>query len=139
MDLSNMLGGADPNQLTTAVSETFQSQGGVNGLLGKLRGAGLGPQVDSWVSTQPNQPVEPQRLGQALGPDTVNQIAAKTGLPIQALLPLLAQFLPMIIDRLTPDGNEPAGQSGGLPDVGDLVGGVLGGGGLGGLLGGSQT
>jgi hypothetical protein len=54
------------------------------------------------------------------------------------LLPLLAQFLPMIIDRLTPDGRTPAGQSGGVPDIGDLLGGVLGGGGLGSLRGGGR-
>jgi uncharacterized protein YidB (DUF937 family) len=141
MDVSSMLGGLDPQQLTTAVSDTFQSQGGVNGLLEKLRAGGLGPQVDSWVSTGSNEPVEPNRLGEALGPDTVNQLSAKSGLSIQMLLPLLAQFLPMIIDHLTPDGTPPAPgaeQSGGIPDIGDLLGGVLGGGGLGSLLGGGR-
>jgi uncharacterized protein YidB (DUF937 family) len=141
MDVSSMLGGLDPQQLTTAVSDTFQSQGGVNGLLEKLRAGGLGPQVDSWVSTGSNEPVEPNRLGEALGPDTVNELSAKSGLSIQMLLPLLAQFLPMIIDHLTPDGKQPAPgaeQSGGIPDIGDLIGGVLGGGGLGSLLGGGR-
>jgi uncharacterized protein YidB (DUF937 family) len=138
MDLSSLGGGADPNQLTTAVGETFRSEGGVDGLLGKLRGAGLGPQVDSWVSQGSNEPVEPQRLGQALGPDTVNNLSQRSGLPVEMLLPLLAQFLPMIIDRLSPGGREP--EQAGTPsqnDLGDIVGSVLGGGGgLGGLLGG---
>jgi uncharacterized protein YidB (DUF937 family) len=138
MDMSGVLGGADPNKLATAVQETFQSQGGVDGLVGKLRAGGLGGQVDSWVSTGSNEPVEPQRLGEALGPDTVNDLSAKSGLPIAMLLPLLAQFLPMILDRLTPDGKTPAqGGAGGSNDIGDLLGGLLsGGGGLGGLLGG---
>jgi uncharacterized protein YidB (DUF937 family) len=141
MDLSSLLGdtGADPNQMTTAVSETFATQGGVQGLVSKLRAGGLGPQVDSWVSTEPNQPVEPQRLGQALGPDTTNQLSQRTGLPVQALLPILAAVLPMIINHLTPNGNVPA--DAGTPsqtDIGSILGGLLGGGsgGLGGLLGG---
>lgn len=139
MDISGLLGGADPQRLTSAVQDTFQSQGGVDGLLGKLRQGGLGDKVDSWVSPGSNEPVEPQRLGEALGPDTVNELSAKSGLSVSMLLPLLAQFLPMIIDHLTPDGKTPAeGGRGDTTDIGDLLGGILGGGGggLGGILGG---
>ena len=137
MDLAGMLGGADPARLTSAVQQAFQSEGGVNGLIDKLKAGGLGPQVDSWVSTGSNEPVEPQRLGEALGPDTVNNLAASSGLSVQMLLPLLAQFLPMIIDHLTPGGNLPKeGGTGSTGDIGDLLGGLMGGGGLGGLLGG---
>jgi uncharacterized protein YidB (DUF937 family) len=143
MDLSNLLGGlaaggaqVDPNQLISGVQEVFASKGGVEGLISSLRAGGLGGVVDSWVSTGTNEPVEPQQLGAALGPDTVNQLSAKTGLSIETLLPLLAAFLPMIIDHLTPDGQVPKGEAaGGQADIGDLLGGILGGG-LGGILGG---
>jgi uncharacterized protein YidB (DUF937 family) len=143
MDLSNLLGDAaaegaqlDPNRLISGVQEVFASKGGVEGLVSSLRAGGLGGVVDSWVSTGTNVPVEPQQLGAALGPDTVNQLSAKTGLSIEMLLPLLAAFLPMIIDHLTPNGQVP--QGGAAPDqadIGDLLGGILGGG-LGGILGG---
>jgi uncharacterized protein YidB (DUF937 family) len=137
MDLSNLLsglggaggaGGVDPTKLTEGVQEVFASKGGVDGLLGQLRQGGLGGAVDSWVSTGPNEPVQPQQLGAALGPDTVNQLSSKTGLSVEMLLPLLASFLPMIIDHLTPDGKEPkTGPDGGLGQIGDLLGGLLGG------------
>ena len=135
MDLSSMLsglgggaGGLDPGKVIGAVQETFASKGGVDGLLAQLRSGGLGGAVDSWVSPGPNEPVSPGQVSSALGPDNVNQIAAKSGISIQMLLPLLAAFLPMIIDRLTPDGNEPkTGADGGLGQVGDLLGGLLGG------------
>lgn len=134
MDLSNLLsglgggaGGVDPAKLTSGIQEVFASKGGVDGLLATLRKGGLGGVVDSWVSTGSNEPVEPQRLGSALGPDTVNQLSAKTGLSIEMLLPLLATFLPMIIDRLTPDGKDPKpGADGGLGQIGDVLGGLLG-------------
>ena len=143
MDVSSLLagltgeGGADPAKLVTGVQEVFASQGGVDGLLAKLRAGGLGGVVDSWVSTGSNEPVEPAQLGAALGPDTVNQLSAKTGISIQSLLPMLAALLPMIIDHLTPDGTAPKpGEPANQPDLGGLLGGLLGGGGLGGVLGG---
>ena len=83
-----------------------------------------------------------------------------SGLDIQALLPLLAAFLPQIIDMLTPDGQAPYGRPERRAreqwpgDLGGLLGGLLGGattggasgtgslddllGGLGGMLGGDK-
>ena len=134
MDLSSMLsglgggaGGLDPGKVIGAVQETFASKGGVDGLLTTLRQGGLGGAVDSWISTEPNQAVEPQQLEAALGPNNVNQIAAKSGLSVEMLLPILAAFLPMIIDMLTPDGKAPTtGADGGMGQIGDLLGGLLG-------------
>ena len=55
----------------------------------------------------------------------MNQIAAKSGLSVEMLLPILAAFLPMIIDMLTPDGNAPkTGADGGMGQIGDLLGGL---------------
>jgi uncharacterized protein YidB (DUF937 family) len=132
MDVSNLLAtiqgsaGVDPAKLAGAVQETFASKGGVDGLIDSLRKGGLGGEVDSWISTGQNQPVEPQKLGAALGPENVNQLSAKSGLPVEALLPLLATFLPTIIDMLTPDGNAPkTGADGGMGQIGDLLGGLL--------------
>ena len=71
-------------KLIGGVQEVFASQGGVDGLLEKLRAGGLGEHVNSWVSTGANQPVEPAQLGAALGPDTVNQLSSQTGISIQS-------------------------------------------------------
>jgi uncharacterized protein YidB (DUF937 family) len=144
------------------LAAAIQEQGGLDGLLGKLRSAGLGEQVDSWIGTGPNQAVSPQQLGTALGEDEVQHLAARSGLDVTALLPMLAAFLPQIIDMLTPGGSTPEGGldrragSGGIPDLGGLLGGLLGGtaaaggatggtgglddllGGLGGMLGGDK-
>ncbi len=135
---SNALGGsagADPatSPALAGLSQAVQQEGGLDGLIGKLREGGLNEQVDSWVSTGPNEPVDPNQLGQALGPDTVQRLSASSGIDIAALLPLLAMFLPQIIDMLTPNGSTPAGGldsaagAGGMPDLGGLLGGLLGG------------
>lgn len=146
MDFSNLLGGLggggteagqDPGAAVQGVQQLLSQEGGVSGLIEKLRGGGLGPQVDSWVSTGPNEPVDPQQLGSALGPDTVSQLSGTTGISIQSLLPLLATVLPMLINQLTPNGKAPKpGEPDNQPDLGGLLGGLLGGGGLGGILGG---
>lgn len=146
MDLSNLVNslsgaagatGQDPTSALAGVQQLIDQHGGVDGLLQKLREGGLGGVVDSWVGTGPNEPVEPQQLGAALGPDTVNQLSASTGISIQSLLPMLAAFLPMLINHLTPTGQAPkAGDATNQPDLGGLLGGLLGGGGLGGLFGG---
>ncbi len=125
--------------LAGALGGLMGGEGGLEGLIGQLRNAGLGETVDSWVGTGPNQPVDPHQLGQALGPDTVQQLSGQTGLSIEALLPMLASFLPMIINALTPNGKVPAGGASGGIDIGSILGGLMGGlGGMGGGQGGGQ-
>jgi uncharacterized protein YidB (DUF937 family) len=134
-------GGAVPGDPLTGLTGAIEQTGGLDGLVGRLRDGGLGSEVDSWVSTGTNQPVDPQRLGQALGPDTVQQLSAGSGIDIGSLLPMLAMFLPQIIDMLTPNGSAPSGGldgaagQGGLPDLGGLLGGLLGGAGGSGATG----
>ncbi len=145
-DLSNLMnqlggatgaGGADPAAALGGLATALQGEGGLDGLMGKLREAGLGDQVDSWISTGQNQGIGPDQLGQALGPDTLGRLANGSGIDIAALLPMLAAFLPQIVDMLTPNGQTPAGglngAAGSLPDLGGLIGG------LGGMLDSAKT
>jgi uncharacterized protein YidB (DUF937 family) len=142
---------ANPAAAVAGLASAIGGQGGIDPILDKLRAAGFGPQVDSWIGTGTNETIPPQQLGAALGDDTVKQLSSSSGISIGQLLPLLAAFLPTIVDMLTPKGEAPAGgvneaaaNSG--PDLGGLLGGVLGGSGgsggsggmpdLGGLLGG---
>ncbi len=148
MDFSNLVsgltGGAgtdmiDPTAAVASVQQLIDDSGGVDGLLKKLEDGGLGEQAKSWVSTGENQPVEPEQLANALGPETVNKLSATSGLSVQSLLPLLAMFLPMLINHLTPNGQKPQpGSAQNQPDIGGMLGGLLGAGGLGSILGGGQ-
>ncbi|HUP55457.1 MAG TPA: YidB family protein [Methylomirabilota bacterium] len=122
---------ADP-AVVAGLPAAIQQAGGLDTIVGKLRQGGLDNEVDSWISTGPNDPVDPQRLGSALGPDTVQQLSSGTGINAGTLLPILAMFLPQIIDMLTKHGSTPSGgldqaaqQS--MPDLGGLLGGLLGG------------
>ncbi|MBW8466720.1 MAG: YidB family protein, partial [Thiobacillus sp.] len=111
--------------------------GGLSGILAKLQQGGLGDAAASWVGTGANQPVSPDALGGALGPDLMGMIARQLGGNQQQAAGTLADLLPGLIDQLTPQGRLPTdnGQGGlgallgggdGRLDAGDLMG-MLGG------------
>ncbi|WP_375409917.1 YidB family protein [uncultured Methylobacterium sp.] len=87
--------------------EPGDSQGGLDGLIDRFQRGGLGDVMESWIGTGQNHPVEPNRLGEALGPQTVDSLASQTGLDRNTLLSQLAQALPGVIDGLTPQGRRP--------------------------------
>ncbi|HYC25012.1 MAG TPA: YidB family protein [Roseiarcus sp.] len=80
---------------------------GLNDLVQKFQDAGHGDVVKSWVGSGPNQPVQPSQVGAALGQQTISDLAKKAGLNEQDLLNQLAQTLPGLIDRLSPNGRLP--------------------------------
>jgi uncharacterized protein YidB (DUF937 family) len=121
-------GSGGTGDITGAVDGLVNGGGGLEGLVGQLSNAGLGDQVQSWVGTGPNQPVDPNQLGSALGPERVNQLSSQSGIGVGSLLPMLASALPMVINALTPDGRVPSGNTAGGFDIGSVLGGLGGGG-----------
>lgn len=101
--------------------------GGLAGLVGRLQQGGLGEVVSSWISTGPNLPVSADQLSGALGAETLGPLAQQLGLSHGDLAQQLAHLLPQVVDRLTPQGQLPAGGAGGAGgDLGSLLGGLLG-------------
>jgi uncharacterized protein YidB (DUF937 family) len=99
-------GGASLQQAVLGMLE----QGGTDGLAGlakNFQSQGLGDIFSSWVSTGENKPIQPDQLQNALGPEKLQQLTGGTGMALQAALPLLAQILPVVIDKLTPHGKLP--------------------------------
>jgi uncharacterized protein YidB (DUF937 family) len=93
-----------------AAPTTPQSGGlfsGLNDLVQKFQDAGHGDVINSWVGSGPNQPVQPTQIGAALGQQTISDLARKAGLNEQDLLNQLAQTLPGLIDKLSPNGRLP--------------------------------
>ncbi len=102
---------------------------GLEDLVKAFEQAGLGNQVQSWIGRGPNQPVTADEIATALGPERVQQLAGSTGIDVGQLLPMLAAFLPQIINALTPDGHLPQpgepGEPGAAGGPMDALGGVL--------------
>ena len=80
---------------------------GLAGLVQRFESAGLGHLIQSWIGNGPNQSISPQQVHQALGDEKVQQMSNESGLPVAQLLGLLAQHLPSLVDRLTPNGTMP--------------------------------
>lgn len=80
---------------------------GLGGLLNKLQQGGLGNATDSWVGTGQNQPVPPNQLGSALGPDVIKSLAQRAGIPEEELTQQLSRVLPGLVDKMTPNGRLP--------------------------------
>jgi len=102
-----MLGGVVGAGMVSVVSGIIEKHGGVQGIVNEFERNGLGPTVQSWVGTGPNQAVSATDVHRVLGPDLLQQLSAKTGLPMQDLVEKLAQVLPQAVDHLTPDGKIP--------------------------------
>lgn len=83
--------------------------GGLGGLLRQFESAGFGDQARSWVSAGQNQPLAPDALGRVFGADGLAAIARQAGLSERDTSAGLAQLLPEIIDRATPQGRIPDG------------------------------
>lgn len=96
--------------------------GGLAGLVQQLQQGGLGEAAASWVSTGQNLPVSPEQLQQALGPQVLGQLAGSVGLDAGQAAGPLAQWLPQVVDALTPQGQLPQGGA----DLGSLLPQVLG-------------
>ena len=108
--LGKALGGGQQGnmlmELATGLLTNPQS-GGLSGLLDKFKAAGLGDQAASWVSTGENIPVSGDQIHNALGGDFIQQIASKLDVDATQTSGSLAQLLPQLIDKLTPDGAVP--------------------------------
>jgi len=105
--------GGNP-QIASALASLLSSgdtsvggNGGLAGLVAAFQRNGLGHVVSQWISTGPNPPVTGEQVTQALGHDTMNQFAAKAGVPVSQAGSLLAGLLPAAVDHLTPDGRMP--------------------------------
>jgi uncharacterized protein YidB (DUF937 family) len=96
--LGGLLGGASVGSVLS---------GGLGDLIDRFRQNGQGQAADSWVKRGPNQPIGPDQLEQAIGPDVLNTLSQQTGLSREELLSRLTRELPDAVDKFTPEGRLP--------------------------------
>jgi uncharacterized protein YidB (DUF937 family) len=71
----------------------------------QFKTGGLNGVAQSWVASGANKPITPDQVQQAMGPDTIKQLAAAHGISATQVTSLLAQHLPNAVDQLTPKGS----------------------------------
>lgn len=105
--LSDMLKGGLGGLLAGGAAGSILS-GGLGDLLNQFQQKGLGDQAGSWVSNGPNKQVSPGDLANALGADQIEALTSQSGLSRDELLQGLSQYLPDVVNQMTPDGRLPS-------------------------------
>ncbi|MFH1658918.1 MAG: YidB family protein [Pseudomonadota bacterium] len=83
--------------------------GGLGGLVQSFQQGGLGSIVNSWVSTGQNLPISAEQIQAVLGGGQLQNIAAQLGMSTEQASGGLADLLPQLVDKLTPNGQVPEG------------------------------
>src|SRR5581483_5325112 len=116
--LGSVLGGMTGNApaqgsspLLRIALQILQQNGGVQGVLAKAQQAGYGEQVQSWIGTGANLPIDAGALTRILGRGQLGEIAQQLGLSHEEAAGQVAAALPGVVDSMTPDGTIPEGHS----------------------------
>ncbi|MDX2035535.1 MAG: YidB family protein [Isosphaeraceae bacterium] len=96
-------GAAAPSGLVEHVFGIVRSQG-LTMIFERFSKSGLGEIAASWVGKGENLPIDASKLREALGDGTIQALAERLGLPLDRAGSLLAQALPMLVDKMTPEG-----------------------------------
>jgi uncharacterized protein YidB (DUF937 family) len=105
--LDGLIGGAIGAEMVTVVNGLIEKHGGIQGLVSQFEQQGLGATVRSWVGTGANQPISADQVHQAIGPDSIKELAAKFGMSGDELAKKLSSVLPQAVDHMTPGGKLP--------------------------------
>jgi uncharacterized protein YidB (DUF937 family) len=91
-------------QLIGVLGGLLAQSGGLQGLANKFSQSGQGNVFSSWVGMGENEAISANQVQNALGSDQVNALATKLGVDPAQASNFLAEYLPKIVDKLTPAG-----------------------------------
>lgn len=112
---SSILNNGNNNQSVAIqlIQVLLQSQGGIEGIIKRFQESGLEEILKSWISTdEKNQPISANQVVEVVGQENMSQAAEKVGVSELDASNILAEYLPKMVDMLTPNGQ--------LPDLNNL-------------------
>ena len=103
---SSMLGklGGEKGAIAQVAVDLFNQNGGLPGVLEKFKAAGFTDEVASWVGKGANLQISAEQITQVLGSATIQSAANKLGINSSEISAKIAEYLPQVIDRMTPNG-----------------------------------
>ena len=116
--LGKVMGG-NTSGIAGVASELLNEHGGLSGMLDKFKQGGLGDLAASWVGKGENLPISAEQISSVLGSGTLAGLAEKFGISSETLSAQLAEHLPGMVDKVTPDGEVNAGSN-------DMLSSILG-------------
>ena len=94
----------EANPLVGMLGSLLAQSGGLQGLASKFAQSCQGNAFQSWVGMGENEAISGNQIQNALGSEQVKAIAAKMGIDPAQASGFLAEYLPKIVDKLTPTG-----------------------------------
>jgi uncharacterized protein YidB (DUF937 family) len=79
--------------------------GGLQKVLSGFQANGLTAQADSWVGTGENEPISGADVRKVVGDEELKEIATALGVSEDEAANAVAQVLPEVVDRVSPDGH----------------------------------
>jgi uncharacterized protein YidB (DUF937 family) len=95
---------SEAQKVLDAIGSYIDDSGGLANVVKRFQDSGFISEVRSWVSTGPNRPINSIQALQLVGWRELSEMADKTGMSVDRLRDLLAELLPVAIDRATPQG-----------------------------------
>ena len=99
--------GAGSAQLVGILGGLLEQSGGIQGLMSKFSQGGQGKTFSSWVGMGENQEISADQIQKVLGSTQVSALAARLGVDPAQASQFLAEYLPKVVDKLTPNGSIP--------------------------------
>lgn len=101
--LNSVLGGDNP--WAKIAQQVLEESGGLPAIFAKFQEAGLEGIIQSWIAQAQNLPISVEQLQQVFSSTELDHFAQRFGVDTSTLLTLMSQFLPQLIDKLTPQGH----------------------------------
>ena len=113
--VGSLAGGENSAGELLGVAKDLLSNSGSSSTLDSIMGAmgenGQGDVLESWISNGDNLPTSASAIKKALGSETIGNIAESVGISKEKLPAILVTLLPVLINKLTPEGKAPEGGS----------------------------
>lgn len=84
-----------------------QRNGGIGAVLERFQQKGYSQQAASWMSTDSNQAVGAEAIGEVVGMEELSRLSQQLGVGRDEVAGGLAQILPEVVNHLTPQGDLP--------------------------------
>lgn len=99
-----------PNDLSEIFKQIFGGGGAekLPDVVRQFEEKGLRDEVDSWVRTGPNKPIDRRQIEDVFGQRELDEIARQRQIDRDRLTEVLSRYIPKIIDELTPSGQLPS-------------------------------
>jgi len=112
-NITNAMGGksegsSEEKNIIDSAMDLFKS-GGLNNMLKSFENNGLGNIISSWIGKGENLPVSGDQIKKTVDSSFIQDIAKKLGLSEDKASEKIANILPGLVDKVTPDGKIPEG------------------------------